>query len=134
MTKIAQRALEACEAPPIFNLVIGSDQEIGETLIADRRLPLISATGSTRMGRRVGQVVAERMGRSLLELGGNNAMIVLDDADLDLATRAITFAAAGTAGQRCTTCRRLFVQKGVAAELKQRLVSAYGSKKKWQIH
>ena len=127
VTQIAQRALEACSAPPIFNLVIGEDQEVGETMVHDRRIPLISATGSTRMGRRVGQVVAERMGRSLLELGGNNAMIVLDDADLDLATRAITFAAAGTAGQRCTTSRRLFVQKGVAAELKERLVAAYGS-------
>ncbi len=126
-TKIAQDALRACDAPPIFNLVIGTDQEIGETLIADRRLPLISATGSTRMGRRVAGVVAERMGRSLLELGGNNGMIVMADADLDLATRAITFGAAGTAGQRCTTTRRLFVHRDIAPELTRRLVSAYGS-------
>ncbi|MEM9407926.1 MAG: aldehyde dehydrogenase family protein [Acidobacteriota bacterium] len=128
-TKIAQRALEACSAPPIFNLVIGTDREIGETMIADERLPLISATGSTRMGRRVAQVVAGRMGRSLLELGGNNAMIVMADADLDLATRAITFGAAGTAGQRCTTTRRLFVHSSIAEELTRRLVSAYGSVK-----
>lgn len=126
-TKIAQRAVEACGAPPIFNLIIGTDQEIGETMIADERLPLISATGSTRMGRRVAQVVAGRMGRSLLELGGNNAMIVMADADLDLATRAITFGAAGTAGQRCTTTRRLFVHSDIAEELTRRLVSAYGS-------
>ena len=127
VTRIAQRALDFCEAPPIFSLVIGTDDEVGERLIADRRLPLVSATGSTRMGRRVGQVVAGRLGRSLLELGGNNAMIVLDDADLDLAVRAITFAAAGTAGQRCTTCRRLFVQRGIASELTTRLRAAYGS-------
>jgi len=126
-TRIAQRVLEECEAPPIFNLVIGSDQEVGETMIRDRRLPLVSATGSVRMGRHVGGVVAQRLGRCLLELGGNNGIVVLDDADVDLAVRAILFAAVGTAGQRCTTCRRLFVQRGIAAEIKKRLLAAYRS-------
>ena len=91
----------------------------------DRRVPLISATGSVRMGREVGTVVAERLGRALLELGGNNGIVVMDDADLDLALRAVLFAAVGTAGQRCTTARRLFLQKGIADEMKRRLVDAY---------
>ncbi len=127
VTRIADRVLRAHAAPPIFNLVIGSDQEVGETMIRDQRLPLISATGSVRMGRHVGQVVAGRLGRSLLELGGNNAIVILDDADLDLALRAVLFAAAGTAGQRCTTCRRLLIQRGIAPRLLERLVAAFGS-------
>ena len=125
VTRIAQRVLERCSAPPIFNLVIGADAEVGEAMINDSRLPLISATGSVRMGRHVGQAVATRLGRALLELGGNNGIVVLDDADLDLALRAIVFAAAGTAGQRCTTTRRLFLQRGVAAELRERLVRTF---------
>src|SRR4029450_12344606 len=87
----------------------------------------MSATGSTRMGREVGRVLADRFGRQLLELGGNNGIVIMDDADLDLALRAVLFAAVGTAGQRCTTTRRLFLQKGIAAEMKRRLVAAYGS-------
>jgi aldehyde dehydrogenase (NAD+) len=127
VTRIAQRVLERCDAPPVFGLVIGPDAEVGEALIHDNRVPLVSATGSVRMGRHVGQVVAGRLGRSLLELGGNNGIVVLDDADLDLALRAIVFAAAGTAGQRCTTTRRLFLQKGIAAELQERIAKAFGS-------
>jgi aldehyde dehydrogenase (NAD+) len=127
VTRIAARVLEEQGAPPIFNLLIGSDQEVGEPLVRDHRFPLISATGSTRMGRRVGALVAERMGRSLLELGGNNAIIVLDDADPELALRAIAFAAAGTTGQRCTTCRRLFLQRGIAKQLTERIAAAFGS-------
>ncbi|HVS63308.1 MAG TPA: aldehyde dehydrogenase family protein [Thermoanaerobaculia bacterium] len=127
VTRIAQRVLERCRAPAVFNLVIGEDAEVGEVMINDPRLPLISATGSVRMGRHVGQAVAARLGRSLLELGGNNGIVVLDDADLDLALRAIVFAAAGTAGQRCTTTRRLFLQKGIAAELRGRIVRAFGT-------
>ena len=127
VTKLANEALRRLDAPPIFGLVIGEDQTVGEPLVADPRLPLISATGSVRMGRRVGQVVASRLGRSLLELGGNNAIVVLDDANLDLALRAILFAAVGTAGQRCTTCRRLFLQRGIADELESKLASAYPS-------
>ena len=124
-TKIAHEVLEAHGAPPIFNLVIGDRIEIGETMTQDRRLPLISATGSVAMGRRVGQVVAERLGRSLLELGGNNGLIVMDDADLELAFSGILFGAVGTAGQRCTTTRRLFLQKGIAQQIVDRLVKAY---------
>jgi aldehyde dehydrogenase (NAD+) len=127
VTRIAQRVLEEAGAPPIFNLVIGSIEEVGEPMVRDPRFPLISATGSIPMGRRVGQLVAERLGRSLLELGGNNGIVVLDDADLDLALRAVLFAAAGTAGQRCTSNRRLFLQRGIAAEMKGRLVEAYRS-------
>ena len=113
------------DQPGLFNLVIGENREIGETMIADRRLPLISFTGSCQVGRHVGAVVAERLGRSLLELGGNNAIIVEADADLDLALRAIVFGAVGTAGQRCTTTRRVFVQESIADNLVSRLVDAY---------
>jgi aldehyde dehydrogenase (NAD+) len=109
----------------IFLLVIGTDEEVGEAMIADRRLPLISATGSCRMGRHVGQQVAKRLGKCLLELGGNNAIIVMPDADLDLTTRAVLFGAVGTAGQRCTTTRRLICHTDIAGELTERLVNAY---------
>jgi aldehyde dehydrogenase (NAD+) len=109
----------------LLGLVIGGDADVGETMIADKRLPLISATGSTRMGRRVNQVVAGRLGRCLLELGGNNAIIVEPDADLDLAVRGVAFGAVGTAGQRCTTTRRLYLHKSIAAEFTDRLVEAY---------
>jgi len=111
----------------LFALVIGKDAEVGETMIADRRLPLISATGSCRMGRHVGQVVAGRLGRTLLELGGNNAIIVMEDADLDLTMRAVLFGAVGTAGQRCTTTRRLLCHTKVVQELTAKLVKAYAS-------
>jgi aldehyde dehydrogenase (NAD+) len=111
----------------LFGLIIGSDQEVGETMTADRRLPLISATGSCRMGRRIGAVVAQRLGRCLLELGGNNAIIVMPDADMDLVARAVLFGAVGTAGQRCTTTRRLIVHESVVDALTQRLVRSYKS-------
>jgi aldehyde dehydrogenase (NAD+) len=127
VTRIAGRVLRANSAPPIFNLLLGGRGGVSEKLVADRRFPLISATGSTRMGREVGKVVADRLGRSLLELGGNNGILVMEDADLDLALRGIVFAAVGTAGQRCTTTRRLFLQRGIAAEMKRRLVEAYRS-------
>jgi aldehyde dehydrogenase (NAD+) len=94
-------------------------------MTADRRFPLISATGSCRMGRAVGQVVAARLGRTLLELGGNNGVIVEPDADLDLAAKAIVFGAVGTCGQRCTTTRRLFVHDSIADDFVARLVAAY---------
>jgi aldehyde dehydrogenase (NAD+) len=127
VTRIAQRVLETNGAPPIFGLAVGDRHQVGQHMVADRRLPLISATGSVRMGREIGKVLADRLGRSLLELGGNNGIVVMDDADLDLALRAVLFAAVGTAGQRCTTTRRLFLQRGIAADMKQRLVKAYGS-------
>jgi len=118
---------EGCDPRDLFSLVIGGDDEVGETMINDRRLPLISATGSCRMGRHVGQVVAARLGRCLLELGGNNAMIVMADADMKLAERAVLFGAVGTAGQRCTTTRRLICHKNIVNDLTERLLKAYKS-------
>lgn len=112
--------------PNIFGLVIGDGPALGARLAEDTRVPLISATGSCGMGRSVGGVVANRMGRCLLELGGNNAVIVLRDADLDLVVRSTLFGAVGTAGQRCTTTRRLLVEQPVVEELCTRLVRAYG--------
>jgi aldehyde dehydrogenase (NAD+) len=108
----------------IFNLVAGGP-DIGRLIAADARLPLVSFTGSTKVGRSVAQTVAGRLGRSLLELGGNNAIIVAPDADLDLATRAILFGAVGTAGQRCTSTRRLIAHRAIAGDLAERLVRAY---------
>jgi aldehyde dehydrogenase (NAD+) len=125
-TKLAASVMEGSGFEGVFNLVVGSGAEIGDALINDRRVPLISATGSCNMGEKVGTAVAQRLGRSLLELGGNNAMVVMDDADPDLATRAALFAAVGTAGQRCTTLRRLIVQRGVSDLIAKRLVDAYG--------
>ena len=127
VTRIAERVLADAGAPPVFNLMVAGRSGPAERLVADRRFPLISATGSVAMGRQVGQRVAARLGRSLLELGGNNGIVVMDDADPDLVLRAVLFAAAGTSGQRCTTNRRLFLQRGIAAELTRRLVAAYGS-------
>ncbi|HWQ87453.1 aldehyde dehydrogenase family protein [Brevundimonas sp.] len=108
----------------LSQLVIGG-REAGETLTADPRIALVSATGSTRMGKAVAQTVAARLGRSLLELGGNNAMIVTPSADLDMAVRAIAFSAVGTCGQRCTTLRRLLVHESIADGLIARLKAAY---------
>jgi len=126
-TRIAERVATDMGHPGIFPLVIGTDDAIGERFIADRRLPLISATGSTRMGTRVGQVVAARLGRSLLELGGNNAVILSKDVNLDLAIRAVVFAAVGTAGQRCTSTRRLIVHESIVDDVVGRLAAAYKS-------
>lgn len=111
----------------IFNLVIGPDDPIGEAIINDARLPLISFTGSVRVGRHVAQRVAARLGRSLLELGGNNAIIVTAEANLDLAVRAIVFGAVGTAGQRCTTTRRIIAERTIVDELTERLQRAYNT-------
>lgn len=123
--QICNRVMREHGVTGLFNLLLGPDASVTQALVADPRLPLISFTGSTEVGRQVAGVVAQRLGRSLLELGGNNALIVQADADLDLAVRAIVFGAIGTAGQRCTTTRRLFVQQSVAEELCQRLVAAY---------
>jgi aldehyde dehydrogenase (NAD+) len=109
----------------VFNLVIGPGGQVGEQLINDRRVPLISATGSCAMGHRVGVAVAERYGRSLLELGGNNAIIICEDADLNLAVRAVTFGALGTAGQRCTTTRRIIIQNRIKQRFLDALIKAY---------
>jgi aldehyde dehydrogenase (NAD+) len=108
----------------IFNLVIG-EANIGEALANDARIPLISATGSTRMGKKVGAAVGARLGRSLLELGGNNAIIISENAPLEMAIRATIFGAVGTAGQRCTTTRRLIIHEKHYNTVKDRLVEAY---------
>ena len=113
------------DAPEGLSQVVVGGPEAGEMLAADPRIPLVSATGSTRMGRAVAQTVAGRLGRSLLELGGNNAMIVTPSADLELAVRAIAFSAVGTCGQRCTTLRRLLVHESIADALVTRLKAAY---------
>jgi aldehyde dehydrogenase (NAD+) len=113
-------------APEGLSQLVMGGPGIGAALVADHRVPLVSATGSTRMGRAVGPVVAQRFGRSLLELGGNNAMIVMPTADLGLVLRAILFAAVGTAGQRCTTLRRLLVHSSVYDRLVPQLKAAYG--------
>ncbi|MEZ4361079.1 MAG: aldehyde dehydrogenase family protein [Kofleriaceae bacterium] len=125
---LLRRALARFGAAPegLSELVLGRG-DVGAALVDDPRVPLVSATGSTAMGRRVGPRLAQRFARALLELGGNNAAIVAPSADLDLALRAIAFAAMGTAGQRCTTLRRLFVHDDVYAALLPRLQRAYGS-------
>ncbi|NCU67598.1 aldehyde dehydrogenase family protein [Acidovorax sp. 210-6] len=115
-----------CAPEGLSQLLLG-ERELGELLARSPRVPVVSATGSTRMGRAVAVDVAQRFGRSILELGGNNAMVVMPSADLELAARAITFAAVGTAGQRCTTLRRLIVHRDVAAPLLARLEKIYAS-------
>ncbi len=125
-TKIAEKVCKDMDIDPaILSLVVGRGSEVGERLIQDKRVKLISATGSCKMGYRIGSVVGERLGRTILELGGNNAIIVTPDADMDLAIRAILFGAIGTAGQRCTTTRRIIVHKSRKAALVERLISAY---------
>src|SRR5437868_7053733 len=109
----------------VVNLVAGGSKYIGDNFLADKRVPLISATGSTRVGKRVGKIVGERLGRSLLELGGNNAIIISEHADMDLALRAVLFGAVGTAGQRCTSTRRLIIHQSVYDTFKKSLVKAY---------
>lgn len=115
------------DAPDNLSQVLIGGRETGEALVDDPRVALVSATGSTRMGRQVGPKVAARFGRSILELGGNNAGIVCPSADLDMALRAIAFGAMGTAGQRCTTMRRLFVHDSIYDQLVPGLIKAYGS-------
>ena len=123
-----ERAAERfADAPEGLSQVVIGGRETGDALVGDPRVALISATGSTRMGRAVAARAAERLARTLLELGGNNAMLVAPSADLDLAVRAITFAAAGTAGQRCTTLRRLFVHESVYPKLIPSLKKIYAS-------
>jgi aldehyde dehydrogenase (NAD+) len=122
---ICDRVLDRHGWRGVFSLVIGEDAVVGTRMLEDPRIPLVSATGSCRMGHIVAETVGRRLGRTLLELGGNNGVIVMDDADLDLALRAVLFGAVGTAGQRCTSIRRLFLQKGIAAELTRKLTAAY---------
>ena len=122
---ICNRALERHALPPISQIFIAPATDLAQRFVDDRRVALVSFTGSTHVGRRIGVKVAERLGKSLLELGGNNAIIVDDSANLDLAVPGIVFGAVGTAGQRCTTTRRVLVHRSRAAELERRLVAAY---------
>ena len=131
LTAIAcQKIVNAVMAPEghgnVMSMVIGADAEVGRRLLEDRRVPLVSATGSTAMGRTVAETVGRRLGRTLLELGGNNAIVVMDDADLDMAARGLLFGAVGTAGQRCTSTRRVYLHEKIADDLTARLRKAYG--------
>ena len=123
--KIVNEALKDAGFPDIFFLFNDAGVELSQTFVDDHRIPLISFTGSTKVGRHVGERVAKRMGRSLLELGGNNAIILDESADLKLAIPAIVFGAVGTAGQRCTTTRRLFVHESIIDEVTAKLTTAY---------
>ncbi len=123
--RIANRVMERNGVRGVFCLAVGGGDTIGERIGADTRIPLVSMTGSTVSGKRIAETVARRLGRTILELGGNNAIIITQDANLDLVVRAVLFGAVGTAGQRCTTTRRLLLQKSVAAEVEKRLVEAY---------
>lgn len=109
----------------IFNLIIGRGSTVGEALINDTHIPLISATGSTAMGKRIGETVGKRLGRTILELGGNNAVIVTEDAEMEMAVRTVLFGAVGTAGQRCTTTRRVIIQKNIKDQFVKRLIKTY---------
>lgn len=125
LTEICRKVAEKHGFPGLFSLVVDDGPDLGKAISADVRIPLISATGSCRMGRSVAEVVGARLGRSLLELGGNNAIIVLDDADLDLVVPSVLFGAVGTAGQRCTSTRRILIHRDKQDEFLKRLKAAY---------
>lgn len=127
---IVQEVIKENNLPEgIFNLVIGKGSTIGEKILNDKRIPLISVTGSTAVGRHAAEVIAKRFGRVILELGGNNAIIITPEADLKLAIPAVVFGAVGTAGQRCTTTRRLIIHESIYEQVKESLVKAYKSLK-----
>jgi aldehyde dehydrogenase (NAD+) len=127
VSKIAEAVCRENEVDPaIFSLVVGRGSTVGDRLLHDKRIPLVSATGSCQVGRRVAEVVGKRLARTILELGGNNAVIVTPHANMDLVLPAILFGAVGTAGQRCTSTRRIIVHSSVRDELVNRLVRAYG--------
>ena len=123
--KICARVLERHGWKGVLSLVIGTNDEIGMRMLKDKRLPLISATGSCHVGKIVAEEVGGRLGRTLLELGGNNGVIAMNDANIDLLVRGVVFGAVGTAGQRCTSIRRLFLQSGIASLVIDKLVKAY---------
>jgi len=123
--RLCNQIIDELDLPPIFTLLIDSGRELGERLVADQRAALVSFTGSSAVGRRIAQSIAGRFGKCLLECSGNNAIIVAEDADLDLVIPAVLFGAVGTAGQRCTTTRRLIVHEAVEGEVVRRLKSAY---------
>ena len=116
--------------PGVCGLIIG-DAEIGKLMSNDTRVPLVSATGSTRMGKAVSEAVAKRLGRSILELGGNNAMIITENADLNIAIPGAVFGAVGTAGQRCTSTRRLIIHESLYEEMKQKACKSIRSIENW---
>jgi len=122
---ICNLVLESSGHPAVFSLVIGRGSTIGEALINDKKIPLISFTGSTSMGKHVSETVAKRLGRSILELGGNNAIIIDETADMDMAIPAVLFGAVGTAGQRCTSTRRIILQEKLYEKFMECLVNAY---------
>lgn len=125
-TNIVRRVLEESGYPgAVASLIIGSGREIGEKLISDKRIPLVSATGSTRMGKRIGEVAGARLGRTILELGGNNAVIISNRSNLKNALQATLFGAVGTAGQRCTSTRRLIIHEMVYDRFVDSLIAAY---------
>ncbi|MGD2068688.1 MAG: aldehyde dehydrogenase family protein [Gemmatimonadota bacterium] len=127
VTKIAEEVCRANDVDPaVFSLVVGRGSTVGDRLLHDRRIPLVSATGSCKVGRRVATVVGERLARTILELGGNNAIVVTPSARMDLVLPAILFGAVGTAGQRCTSTRRIIAHASIRDELVERLVRAYG--------
>jgi aldehyde dehydrogenase (NAD+) len=123
--QLCNHVIEAASLPPVFQIFIDGGTGLATRFVEDRRVALISFTGSTEVGRKVGERVAARLGKSLLELGGNNAVIVDETANLDLAVPSIVFGAVGTAGQRCTSTRRVLAHKAIAAELEKRLIHAY---------
>ena len=125
MQHICNEVLKANDVPGIFSLVIGGGSTIGETLIQDKKVPLISFTGSTRMGKHVNEVVSSRFGKTILELGGNNCIIVDETADMEMVVPAIVFGAVGTAGQRCTSTRRVIVHENMFDSLIDKVISAY---------
>ncbi len=125
VTHIANKVMADYGLSGIFNLAIGSGRDVGELMLTDKRIPLVSFTGSTQVGVHVSETVARRFGHTILELGGNNGIIVSEKADISMATRAILFGAVGTAGQRCTSTRRIIMQRSIAQDLTQRLVNAY---------
>lgn len=127
--KICDKVMKENGIESVFTLCIGKGSVVGEKMIQDKRLPLISFTGSTAMGQRVSEKVASRFGKTILELGGNNGIILMEDANLNLALRAVLFAAVGTAGQRCTTLRRLIIQKSILDSFSKKLIKAYSSVK-----
>ena len=123
--KIVNEVMKPLGWDGVMSLLVGSSRDVGELLVHDRRIPLVSATGSCHMGRKIGEAVAKRLGRSLLELGGNNAIIVMPDSDPELVLRAVLFGAVGTSGQRCTSTRRLFLHKSISSSITEKLISSY---------
>lgn len=126
--KIISETLVACGVPEgVFNLIIAKSSVLGDNFAADKRIPLISVTGSTTVGKRVASIVGQRLGKTILELGGNNAVIISEHADLDMTLQSVVFGAVGTCGQRCTSTRRLIVHEKVYESVKERLIAAYNS-------